>query len=105
MGLRDRCLPRLEQEGDFEGNSAPCQVAEGSPDGARHLVADSTLKLLPVRASPGEKLKGKAVAFTRHVKNTNWGVYVTEGIISGATVQEITHKSIGHDGPGNHRCP
>ena len=43
----------------------------------------------------GAKAKGKAVTITHHVRNVNWGTTVTEDIVSGATMHDITHKQLG----------
>ncbi len=42
-----------------------------------------------------EKLREKAVTITHRVRNDNWGVHVTESIVSGATVQDITRNQLG----------
>ena len=54
-----------------------------------HFAGDSTLKLYPRPSdTPGEK--PKAVTITHRVNNENYGIYCTENINSGATIQEMT---------------
>ena len=61
-----------------------------------HLVSDSTLKMYPVRNPlTGAKATGKAVTVTHHVRNANWNTTVTESIVSGATLQDITNLQLG----------
>ncbi len=74
--------------GALSGPQALSKALRVPPYGTLHPVADGD-------PATGEKKKGNAVTVTHHVRNASCGYIVTEDIVPGATVPDITHKQLG----------
>ena len=76
--------------------AGPCKGVEG-PTSWVATPGGLNPQALPHRGpcDRRKKAKGKAVTITHHVRNANWGTTVTEDIVPGATLHDITHKQLG----------
>ena len=84
-----------QPNGNLTAAQVPANTLRVPAYASLHLVADSTLKLSPLRnPATGKIPKGKPTV-SHIARGNNWGMTVTEHIESGATLHDISHRFLG----------